>query len=231
MPATAAITGISSMATKAVLAALARAYEARAERGVAIESVGGVDAVRRVEAGEAFDVVILASDAIDRLLAGGHLVVDSKVDFVRSEVAVAVRAGGAQPDIADEAALQRAVLGARTIGTSTGPSGVRLAKLFDRWGVAEALRARVVVAPPGVPVGRLVAQGEVELGFQQRSELIHLDGIDVVGALPAAVQIVTTFSAGVCARARHPDAARALIDFLVSPAAAAAKRREGMEPA
>ena len=222
---------ISSMATRAVLGELLRAFEARAGRVVAIESVGGVDAARRVRAGETFDVVVLASDAIDELLATGHLVADSKADFVHSEVAVAVRAGSARPDISDEAALERAVLAARTIGTSTGPSGVRLAKLFERWGVAEKLRSRIVVAPPGVPVGRLVAQGEVELGFQQRSELMRLDGIEVVGTLPAAVQIVTTFSAGVCARARHPEAARALIDFLVSPAAAEAKRREGMEPA
>jgi len=222
---------ISSMATRAVLGELLRAFEARAGRVVAIESVGGVDAARRVRAGETFDVVVLASDAIDELLATEHLVADSKEDFVHSEVAVAVRAGSARPDISDEAALERAVLAARTIGTSTGPSGVRLAKLFERWGVAEKLRSRIVVAPPGVPVGRLVAQGEVELGFQQRSELMRLDGIEVVGTLPAAVQIVTTFSAGVCARARHPEAARALIDFLVSPAAAEAKRREGMEPA
>jgi molybdate transport system substrate-binding protein len=153
------------------------------------------------------------------------------VDFVRSGVAVAVRAGGARPDIGDEAALKRAVLGARTIGYSTGPSGVALAKLFERWGVAEALRPRIVTPPPGLPVGRLVARGEVELGFQQLSELIRMDGIDVVGPLPAAVRIVTTFSAGVGARARQPDAARALVAFMASPAAAEAKRREGMEAA
>jgi molybdate transport system substrate-binding protein len=231
MPATVEITGISSMATKVVLADLARAYEARAGCVVAIESVGGVDAARRVQAGEAFDVVVLASDAIDKLLAEGHLVAESKVDLVRSEVAVAVRAGADRPDIGDEEALKRAVLAARTIGYSTGPSGVQLAKLFERWGVAEALRPRIVTPPPGLPVGRLVAQGEVELGFQQLSELTRLDGIDVVGPLPAAVQIVTTFSAGLGARARQPDAARALLAFLVSTAAAEAKRRGGMEPA
>ena len=218
------------MATKAVLAELARAYEARVGRAVAIESVGGVDAARRVRAGEAFDVVVLASGAIDELLASGHLVADSKVDFVCSGVAVAVRAGAARPDIGDEAALKRTVLAARTIGYSTGPSGVALAKLFERWGVAEALRARIVTSAPGVPVARLVAQGDVELGFQQLSELVRFAGIDVVGPLPAGVQIVSTFSAGVGARARVPDAARALLAFLASPAAADAKRRAGMEP-
>jgi molybdate transport system substrate-binding protein len=231
MPAAATITGISSMATRSILAELARAYEGRAGCVVAIESVGGVDAARRVRAGEAFDVVVLASDAIDTLLAGEHLVADSKVDFVRSEVAVAVRAGAARPDIGDEAALKRAVLAARAIGYSTGPSGVQLAKLFERWGVAETLHPRIVTPPPGVPVAGLVARGEVELGFQQLSELIRLDGVEVVGPLPVAVQIVTTFSAGVGARARQPDAARALLAFLVSTAAADAKRRGGMEPA
>jgi molybdate transport system substrate-binding protein len=230
-PAAAEITGIASMATKAVLAELARAYEARTGSAVAIESVGGVDAARRVQAGEAFDVVVLASDAIDKLLATGHLIPGSKADFVRSEVAVAVRAGAVRPDLSDEAALKRAVLAARTIGYSTGPSGVRLAELFQRWGIAEALRPRIVTPPPGVPVGRLVAQGEVELGFQQRSELIRVEGIEVVGPLPPSVQIVTTFSAGVGARARQPDVARSLLAFLVSTAAVDAKRREGMEPA
>src|SRR5262249_10804428 len=117
------ITGISSMATKAVLAALAAAYETRSGQDVAIESIGGVDAAARVAAGEPFDVVVLARDAIDRLLAGGHLVAGSEADLTRSGVAVAVRAGAARPDIASEDAVKRAVLAARTIGYSTGPSG------------------------------------------------------------------------------------------------------------
>ena len=225
------ITGISSMATKGLLAELAQAYEQRSGRTVAIEAVGGVDAAKRVQAGEPFDVVVLASDAIDKLLATGHLAAGSKVDLVRSGVSVAVRAGALRPDIGSEEALKRAVLAARTVGYSTGPSGVQLAKLFERWGIAEQLRERIVTAPPGVPVGALVARGEVELGFQQLSELMHLEGIDVLGPLPEPVQIVTTFSAGVGAKAAQPDAARALLDYMASPAADAAKRRQGMTAA
>jgi len=219
------------MATKAVLAELVRAYQSLAGRTTAIQSVGGVDAAARVMAGEDFDVVVLARDAIEKLLAGGHLLPGSEVDLVRSGVGVAVPAGAPHPDIGSEAAVRRAVLGARTIGYSTGPSGVRLAALFQRWGIAEQLRNRIVVTPPGIPVGRLVARGEVGLGFQQLSELVGVEGIDLVGPLPASIQIVTTFSAGIGARTRQPEAARALLTFLASPAAGDTKKRHGMEPA
>ena len=219
------------MATKAVLADLANAYEARSRHVIVIESVGGVDAARRVQAGEPFDVVVLASDAIDKLLASDHLVAGSKVDLARSGVAVAVPAGAPRPEIGSEAALRRAVEAASTIGYSTGPSGVALAKLFHRWGIAEQIRDRIVTPPPGVPVGSLVARGDIALGFQQLSELLHVAGIDVVGPLPPEIQIVTTFSAGVGARARQPEDARALLAFMASPAATDAKRRQGMEAA
>ena len=225
------ITGISSMATRAVLAELTELYRARSQADVAIESVGGVDAAKRVQADEAFDIVILAADAIDKLIAGGKVLAGSKADLVRSGVAVAVRAGATRPDIGSEDALRRAVVGARTIGFSTGPSGVQLARLFERWGIADEIKSRIVTAPPGVPVGSLVAKGEVELGFQQLSELMHLPGIDVLGALPQEVQIVTIFSGGVCAASSQPQAARDVLAFMASSAADDAKRRQGMEPA
>jgi len=224
------ITGISSMAPKIVLAVLARAYETRSGRTVAIQSVGGVDAAKRVRAGEPFDIVVLARDAIEQLIAADHLVAGSEVDLMRSGVAVAVRAGGPRPEIGSEDALKDAVLAARTIGISTGPSGVELGRLFGRWGIAEQLRDRIVTPPPGVPVGRLVARGEVALGFQQQSELAYVEGITVLGPLPPAIQIVTTFSGAVGAHARLPAGARALLAFMASPAAAETKRRHGMDP-
>jgi len=225
------IKGISSMATRLVLAELVDAFQRRSGTRVAIESVGGVDAAKRVQAGEAFDVVILASDAIDKLIASGHVQLDSKVDLVRSGVAVAVRAGAPKPDIASEDAVRAAVLAARNISYSTGPSGVALARLFERWGIAEQIKDRIVTPPPGIPVGSLVAKGEVELGFQQLSELINLDGITVLGPLPPAIQIITTFSAGVCAGSQQGDAVRAMLADMNTPEAAAAKRRQGMDPA
>jgi len=224
------ITGISSMATREVLAELARAYGARSGLVVAFKAVGGVDALRRVQTGEPFDVVVLARDAIDKLLAGGSLVGDSVVDLARSGVAVAVRAGAPHPDIGSEDAVRRAVLAARSIGTSTGPSGVALARLFERWGIAAEVRDRIVTPPPGVAVGGLVARGEVELGFQQLSEMARLGGIDVLGSLPPGIQIVTTFSAAVAAASRRPELGRALLAFMASPAASDAKRFYGMDP-
>jgi molybdate transport system substrate-binding protein len=121
------------------------------------------------------------------------------------------------------------VLTARTVGYSTGPSGVALARLFERWGIADALQGRLVQAPAGTPVGALVARGDVELGFQQLSELMSLSGIDVVGPLPETIQIVTTFSGAVGAKAVDPEAARALLAFMAAPDAATLKQRHGME--
>ena len=223
---------ISSMATKKLLSELIQVYEQQHRNiSVQLESVGGVDAAKRLQAGEALDGAVLASDAIDKLMASGHILPASRMDIVRSGVAMAVKEGAPVPDVSNEAAMKQAVLSARTLGYSTGPSGVQLAALFKRWGIADQINSKIVVPPPGVPVGSLVASGEVALGFQQLSELMHLDGIAVLGALPPGLEIVTTFSGGVCAAAREPQEVHALLDFMRSPAAAAAKREQGMEPA
>lgn len=226
---TSVLRGISSMATRQVLADLCADYEKRTGCAVLVESVGGVDAAKRVQAGEPFDVVFLAADAIDKLVAAGKA--EGRVDLVRSPVAVAVRASAPRPDISSEAALKQAVLAAPTIGYSTGPSGVALLQQFERWGIAAQLQERIVQAPPGVPVGTLVARGEVALGFQQLSELIHLQGIDIVGPLPEPVQVITVFSGAACTASTQGAAVRELLQFMASPDTAEAKRRQGMQPA
>lgn len=223
---------ISSMATRQLLAELADAWQALPGHArLQIESVGGVDAARRVQGGEAFDAVVLAANAIDQLVDAGRVAAGSRVDLVRSGVAVAVRAGAPRPDIGSEAALRDAVLAAPSIGYSTGPSGVALLKLFERWGISGRIGDRLRQAPPGVPVGRLVAQGEVALGFQQLSELMGLDGIAVVGPLPDAVQITTVFAGGVCSASTQPDAVRTLLQWMASPAVDDIVQRNGMENA
>lgn len=222
---------ISSMATRAVLAELASQYELSTGQAVTAEAAGGVDVARRVQAGEPVDIVVLASKAIDKLLAEGKLLAGSRVDLVRSGVAVAVRAGAPRPDIATEEALKRAVQAAKSLSYSTGPSGVYLEKMFERWGILAQIRSRIVVPPPGVPVGSLVASGAAELGFQQLSELMSLAGIEVLGPLPPAIQTVTIFSGGISTQCGRPDAARAVLSYMASPAALSVKQRHGMEAA
>jgi molybdate transport system substrate-binding protein len=197
------ITGISSMAMRGVLTELGHAYEQQSGQPVSVVSVGGVDAARRVDDGEAFDFVVLAANVIEQLAAGGRVDVGSRTDLARSAVAIAVAAGATRPDISSESAIRDAVLSASSIGYSTGPSGAHLVRLFERWGIADAIAPRIVQATPGVPVGTLVARGDVELGFQQLSELMHLPGIDVVGLLPPEVQATTVFSAAVCTASKR----------------------------
>jgi len=220
---------ISSMATRELLSALATRHQQQTGQPVNAESGGGVDVARRVEQGEAFDVVVLAANAIDKLIAAGR-VLPGRIDVVESGVAIAVRQGAHRWPVATEADVRRAVQSAASLSFSTGPSGVYLEQLFQRWGILEEVRPRIVVPPPGIPVGSLVAEGKAELGFQQLSELMNLPGIDVLGPLPPAIQTLTVFSGGVCAASGAQLQARALLDFLASPATAELKRQHGMAP-
>ncbi|SEJ74031.1 substrate-binding domain-containing protein [Paraburkholderia diazotrophica] len=225
------VTGIGSMATRQILARLATQFERDTGCRAAITSVGGVEAARRVQAGEAFDFVVLASDAIDRLAADGCIDPGSRVDIARSHVAIAVAAGAPQPDVSSEDAVRNAILRAGRIGYSTGPSGTHLKRLFAHWGIDDAIASRIVQAPPGVPVATLITNGDVDLGFQQLSELMHVPGIDIVGPLPPAIQIVTVFSAATCRAMHERQATQQFLTFMASPHADSIKREHGMEPA
>jgi molybdate transport system substrate-binding protein len=225
------LAGLSSMATRLILADLAREYEARAGTQVEIRSMGGVEAAKLVRAGEAMDVVVLASKVMGALEAEGHLEKGSVADFARSEIGVAVRAGSPPLSVESEQAVKQAMLEARRICYSTGPSGDHLKALCEKWGLADSILGRALVAPPGVPVASLVASGEADLGLQQLSELIGQPGVEVVGPLPPEIQAVTVFSAGVASKSADPAAARALVAFLASSETGDTKRAHGMEPA
>ena len=222
---------MTSLATKDFLAEFLVQYEASTGQALAYENTGGVEIARRARAGEVFDVVILASGVIDALQAEGKLSAGSKVYVVKSSATVAVPAGAPWPDIGTEEALKRAILAAPSVCYSTGPSGVYLEKLFAQWGIAEAIKAKLVVAPPGVPVGTLLAAGRAALGFQQLSELIHIAGIEVVGPLPPPIGLITTFAAGISPTCTQVEAAQKLLAAMAAPASAAAKRKHGLEPA
>jgi molybdate transport system substrate-binding protein len=222
---------ISSMATRKLLDELAAQYAGATGQSVSCSAAGGVDVAKRVRAGEYTDVVVLADNVIDKLIAEGHLLMGSRVDVVRSGVAVAVPATDPVPDLSSEESVRLAVLAAPTISYSTGPSGVYLEQLFTRWGIFETVKPRIVVPPPGVPVGSLVADGRVALGFQQLSELLGIEGLVVAGPLPPAIQTITVFSGAVSAQSRTPAAAAALLAQLGAPATAAVKQRHGMDGA
>jgi molybdate transport system substrate-binding protein len=185
----------------------------------------------RLQRGEPFDVVILASTALDDLIAKGKAVAGSRVDLVRSIIGMAVRAGAPTPDISTVDAFKRTVLQAKSIAISTSASGAYFSsELFPRLGIADAIKARLHIIESG-PVGEAVARGDAEIGFQQISELRPVKGIEIVGPLPPEIQRVTIFSAGLVVGTKASSAAKALVDFLASPAAFAAIRKSGLEPA
>ncbi len=223
------IVGISSMATRQILAELASAYQQKTGHSVAIESVGGVDAARRIRSGETFDIVVLADDAVKKLEDDGFVKAGSRAAFADSAIAVAVRSGAKRPDLTNEATTKAAVLSAQSVGYSTGPSGTHVLKLLQKWGADQSRTVRIIQAPPGVPVGSLVARGEAELGFQQLSEFLDVPGISIVGALPEAIQSLTRFSCAVCALASNEAGARDFISHLTSAEAVPSIRRHGME--
>jgi molybdate transport system substrate-binding protein len=216
------------MATRHILSDLARDYESQTGVRVEIRSMGGVEAAKLARANEATDIVVLASKVMTILETEGHLVEGGTRDFAGSEIGVAICAGSALPSLADEQAVKKAMLDAQKICYSTGPSGDHLKALCEKWGMP---LARALVAPPGMPVATLVANGDADLGFQQLSELIGQRGIEVVGPLPPEIQAVTVFSAGISITSQNLESARAFVAYLASVETEGAKRRHGMEPA
>jgi molybdate transport system substrate-binding protein len=184
----------------------------------------------RLERGEPVDVLIMVGYALGDLVKQGKVVADSRVDLTKSLIGIAVKSGAPKPDISSAEALKRALLAAKSIAYSDSASGVYVStEMFAKLGIADEMKdkARKI---PATPVAEIVARGDAEIGFQQISELRPVAGVDIVGPLPPELQKVTVFSAGVATVSKEPDAGKALIKFLASPAASAAIIKSGMEP-
>ena len=227
---TAKIRVLASPGIKEAYLELVPQFEKASGRRVVTSWAGTADIVERVKAGEGVDLVLVAASSLDELTRLGRVVHGSRVDIARSGIGAAVRQGAPKPDIGSGDALKRALLAAKSIAYSSGPSGVYLAGLFQRMGIAEELRPKLKQVPPGAIVGEAVARGEAEIGFQQVSELVHVAGIDYLGPLPPEVQLVTVFSGGIHAAAEQADAAKALLRFLTSQAAVPVITKNGLEP-
>ncbi|TQS87360.1 ABC transporter substrate-binding protein [Arthrobacter sp. TS-15] len=217
---------ISSMATRHVLTDLAEAAVASGLPCLDLESVGGVDVARRVSEGEQFELVFLALDALRRLVDDGLVIAESVTPLMLSQVAVAVPSTSNAPAahertraFPDAAGLRAALQHAARIGYSTGPSGVALMKMIDDWGLGEELKQRMVQARPGIPVAHSLAQGDVELGFQQLSELVGQPGIRVLGVLPPDCAIDTVFAGAVATTSEDRAKALEILGFFSSRAA------------
>jgi molybdate transport system substrate-binding protein len=184
----------------------------------------------RLERGEPADVLIMVGYALEDLAKKGKVTAGTSVDLVKSPIGVAVKSGAPKPDISSADAIRRTLLAAKTIAYSDSASGVYVStEMFDRLGIKQAMegKARKI---PATPVGEIVAHGEAEIGFQQMSELKPVEGIDIIGPLPDELQKITVFSAGVASVSKEPEAGKALITFLASPAARAELIKSGMDP-
>jgi molybdate transport system substrate-binding protein len=222
---------ISSLAIKAAYVELVPRFER--ESGVKVDTqwLGMADIRKRMLAGEVTDVVIGSAALVEDLINGGSLDSRSRVDLVKSGIGAAVRSGGAKPRLGTVDAFKAALRQAKSIVYSSGPSGVYLAELFERLGLAQELKGKATQAPPGVLVGELVARGDYELCFQQLPELRQVRGIDYVGPLPPDVQLVTLFSGAVHSKAAQGKAGAALLRHLASRDAHGVMHKHGLDPA
>jgi len=222
---------LSSQAIKEAYLAFAPEFERASGHKLNTTWNGTVDILKKLRAGEVFDMVVLVTSAMETMIKEGKIVANSRVDLVRSGIAIAVPVGAPKPDISTTDAVKRALLAAKGIGYSSGPSGVFLEGLFTRWGIADQVKPKIKQTPPGTPVGSLLARGDVDIGFQQVSELLLYPGIQYVGPVPQEMDTVSVFAAGVHTGATQPDAARELIKFIASPAALPFIKKTGMEQA
>jgi molybdate transport system substrate-binding protein len=227
---------LSTTAMKLVFEELAPAFEQETGNRLAVSLGPSLQLEKRVADGEATDVAILTGAGAKDLSARGKLIAGSLVDVAYSSIGVAVPKGAPKPDLSSAESFKRALLAAKSIALSRpvggGASGAHMAKVFEQLGIAAAMAAKAKYGAGGAAglAGFVVQRGEADIGIQQMAELLAVSGIDVVGPLPAEIQSVTLFTAAIAENASHPEAARALIDFLITPAAKSVIKANGLEP-
>jgi molybdate transport system substrate-binding protein len=220
---------LSSNGTSAIVRAIGAEFARRTGHAVVTKFDVATLLQKDIEAGESFDVAVLTRGVIDELAAKGAIDAATRSDVARSGVGVAARVGAVKPDIGTVDAFRRTFLDAKSVAyTTVGGSGIHFVKMLERLGIADAVRAKARTQPGGI-VGELVARGEVELAVQQVSELVPVEGIELVGPFPPELQLITLFTAGMSPHARNPEGARALLRFFAEPAALAAIKAKGME--
>ncbi|MEA2903677.1 MAG: molybdate transport system substrate-binding protein [Alphaproteobacteria bacterium] len=213
-----------------VMGALIPAFEHASGHKVTIKFQGTPDTIRQINEGASTDVLIATSETFDSLIKEGQIAANGRTPIMLSRVGVAVRAGAPKPDIATVAAFKAALLNAKTVAYSRGTSGLHFETVVERLGLTDALKAKTIRVE-GQPVGAVVAKGEAEIGMQQLAELLPVAGIDLVGPLPGDLQKIIVYAAAIPAKAKNPDAAKALVEFLASEAAASVFKKKGMDPA
>ena len=221
---------LAAGATEEIFAELVPQLEKSSGHKVVATFTGTANIKKQVAAGEVYDLVIVGGPEIDAFIQQGTIVPGSRTDLVKSGVGVAVRAGSPKPDISSSEALKKTLLAAKSVGISTGPSGVHMASLFERMGIADQIKPKLKQVPSGVRIGSVIVSGEADIGFQQISELIHSPGLDYIGPLPSEVQKITVYSAGIHSRAKQPEAAKALVKSLTALTAEMVIKKHGMEP-
>lgn len=220
----------STQATEEAYKELVAQFEKATGHKVTTYFSGTVNVSKKLADGEQYDLIIMSQPAIEEQIKLGKVAAGSRVDFASSGTGLAVKKGAPKPDIGTVDALKKTLLAAKSIGYSTGPSGVYVVSMFDKLGIGNEVKPKLKQTPSGVFVGTLIASGETEIGFQQISELVHFAGIDYVGPLPADVQRTTMFSTGIHTQAKEAEAAKALVKFLTAPAAAPVIKKHGLEP-
>ena len=223
------ITVISSTAMRELLDELIPAFEQASGHKVTLDFQSGVNVSAKLRGGAKADLVVTTGTALDELIKDEKVVAGSRIDFVRSRVGVAVRAGAPKPDISTPEGFKSALLAAKTIGVSKGPSGQHLMTVIEKLGIADQVKPKMVLPELGVRVGTLVARGDAEIGVQQVNELLPIAGIDFVGPLPEIIQPLLIYSTGLVATGTQHEAAKDLVKFLTSDAAIPVMKKLGLD--